>query len=86
MGLRVANTRNGSGKLWVSVPTVTLVPFAKFMLFSAITRGVRYNLVAGLFYFFGPSIQAVLEKYMALAMTAFLALVVLGFVAVRYIF
>ena len=62
------------------------VPFAKFMLFSAITRGVRYNLVAGLFYFFGPSIQAVLEKYMALAMTAFLALVVLGFVAVRYIF
>ncbi len=62
------------------------VPFAQFMLFSLITRGVRYNLVAGLFYFFGPSVQAILEKYMALALTAFLVLVVLGFVAVRYLF
>ncbi len=62
------------------------VPFAQFMLFSLITRGVRYNLVAGLFYFFGPSIQVVLEKYMVVAMSAFLALVVLGFVAVRYLF
>jgi membrane protein YqaA with SNARE-associated domain len=62
------------------------VPFAQFMLFSAITRGVRYNLVAALFYFFGPSVQALIEKYMALALTAFLALVVLGFVAVRYLF
>ncbi|MEI9996552.1 MAG: hypothetical protein WDM91_18285 [Rhizomicrobium sp.] len=62
------------------------VPFAQFMLFSAITRGVRYTLVSALFYFFGAPVQAVLEKYMALALTAFLALVVLGFVAVRYLF
>ncbi|HEX4303724.1 MAG TPA: hypothetical protein VHZ78_13085 [Rhizomicrobium sp.] len=62
------------------------VPFAQFMLFSAITRSARYTLVSGLFYFFGPSVQAILEKYMALALTAFLVLVVLGFVAVRYLF
>ena len=50
------------------------------------TRGVRYTLVGGLVYFFGAPVQAIIEKYMEIALVAFLVLVVLGFVAVRYVF
>ncbi len=56
------------------------------MILSAVTRGLRYTLVSSLLYFFGAPVQAVIEKYMEIALIAFLALVVLGIVAVRYIF
>ena len=41
------------------------VPFASFMLYSAITRGLRFIVLVGLLvYFFGAQVQAFLEKYM----------------------
>ena len=60
--------------------------FPLFMALSAVTRGVRYTLVSSLLYFFGAPVQAIIEKYMELALIGFLVLVVLGFVAVRYLF
>src|SRR4029077_14756843 len=60
--------------------------FALFMMLSTVTRGLRYTLVATLLYFFGAPVQAIIEKYMEIALIGFLVLVVLGFVAVRYIF
>ena len=62
------------------------VPFFAFMGYSAVTRGLRYILLEGtLAYFFGEQAKAILEKYLEIALVAFLVLVVLGFVALRYL-
>ena len=62
------------------------VPFAAFMLFSAIARSVRFIVIEGLLvYIFGDQARLMLEKYMEVALIGFLVLVVLGFVALRYL-
>ena len=61
------------------------VSFPLFMLYSAITRSVRYIVIeAMLVYFFGERAQALLEKYLEVALIAFLAVVVLGIAAAVY--
>jgi membrane protein YqaA with SNARE-associated domain len=62
------------------------VSFPLFMLYSAVTRTVRYVVIeAMLVYFFGERAQALLEKYLELALILFLIALVLGFVALRYL-
>jgi membrane protein YqaA with SNARE-associated domain len=62
------------------------VPFALFMLYSTITRSLRYILLEGLLvYWLGDQAKALLEKYLELALVGFLVVVVLGFVALRYL-
>jgi membrane protein YqaA with SNARE-associated domain len=62
------------------------VSFPLFMLYSAITRTIRYVVIeAMLVYFFGERAQALLEKYLELALILFLVALVLGFVALRYL-
>jgi len=96
-GFRVAYAKYG---YWIMVQGLTPIPyklvtiasgfagfnFALFMALSTVTRGLRYTLVSSLLYFFGAPVQAVIEKYMEIALIGFLVLVVLGFVAVHYIF
>jgi len=96
-GFRAAYAKYG---YWIMVQGLTPIPyklvtiasgfagfnFALFMALSTVTRGLRYTLVSSLLYFFGAPVQAVIEKYMEIALIGFLVLVVLGFVAVRYIF
>jgi membrane protein YqaA with SNARE-associated domain len=53
---------------------------------SIVARAMRFYLVAGLLYFFGEPIRSFIEGRLALVTTAFLVLLVGGFVAVRYIF
>ncbi|HVX36714.1 MAG TPA: YqaA family protein [Hyphomicrobium sp.] len=53
---------------------------------SIVARAMRFFLVAGLLYFAGEPIRAFIEKRLTLVTTAFLVLLVGGFVAVRYIF
>jgi membrane protein YqaA with SNARE-associated domain len=61
------------------------VAFPLFMLYSAITRSVRYIVIeATLVYFFGERAQALLEKYLEAALILFLAVVVLGIAAAIY--
>jgi len=63
------------------------VPFAAFMLYSAITRSLRFIVLEGLLvYIFGDQARVFIEKYMEWVLVGFLGLVVLGFVALRYIF
>ncbi len=63
------------------------VPFAAFMLYSAITRSLRFIVLEGLLvYIFGDRASLFIEKYMEWVQIGFLVLVVLGFVALRYIF
>jgi membrane protein YqaA with SNARE-associated domain len=62
------------------------VPFLAFMTYSAVTRSLRFIVLEGvLVHFFGAQAKAILDKYLEVALIAFIALVVLGFVALRYL-
>ena len=55
--------------------------------YSAITRSLRFIVLEGLLvYIFGDQARVFIEKYMEWVLVGFLVLVVLGFVALRYIF
>ncbi len=56
-----------------------------FVLASIVTRGLRFFAVAGLLYVYGPPIRDFVEKRLTLVTTAFLAIVIGGFVALKYI-
>jgi membrane protein YqaA with SNARE-associated domain len=61
------------------------VPFAAFMLYSAITRSLRFIVLEGtLVYLFGDKAREILERYLEVALVVFLVLIVLGFVLLRY--
>jgi membrane protein YqaA with SNARE-associated domain len=62
------------------------VSFPLFMLYSAVTRTIRYVVIeAMLVHLFGERAQALLEKYLEVALILFLVALVLGFVALRYL-
>ncbi len=63
---------------------VTHLDFAVFMIASAVSRGARFFLVAGLLWYFGPPIRTFIEKNLGILATAFFLLLLGGFVAVRY--
>jgi membrane protein YqaA with SNARE-associated domain len=56
-----------------------------FALASVATRGARFYLVAALLYFFGEPIRGFIEKHLTLVTTAFVVILVSGFVAVAYL-
>src|SRR6266581_3094161 len=58
--------------------------FPMFVVLSAITRGARFTLVAGLVYWFGEPIRNFVEKRLELAMFIVLATIVAGFLLARY--
>ncbi len=56
-----------------------------FLLASVITRGARFFIVAALLRKYGEPIRAFIEKRLTLVTTAFVVLIVAGFVALRYL-
>lgn len=65
---------------------VTHMPFLEFMAASVVARAMRFYLVAGLLYYFGEPIREFIEKRLTLVTTVFVVVLVLGFVAVKYVF
>jgi membrane protein YqaA with SNARE-associated domain len=57
-----------------------------FIAASIVTRGARFFLVASLLYAFGEPIRTFIEKRLTLVTTAFVVLVVGGFIALKYLF
>lgn len=57
-----------------------------FFIASTISRGARFFIVAGLIYAFGPKIKAFIDKYFNWLAFAFTALLIGGFVIVKYAF
>ncbi|ODN71871.1 SNARE associated Golgi protein [Methylobrevis pamukkalensis] len=55
-----------------------------FMLSSIVARGLRFFIVAGLLYRFGPPIRDFIERRLGLVFTVCLVLLIGGFVAARY--
>ena len=58
---------------------------ATFTVVSVISRGARFLLVAALLWRFGPPIRAFIERWLGPLTLAFVLLLVLGFVAVRFL-
>ena len=58
---------------------------AVFIAASIVTRGLRFFLVAGLLRQFGTPVRSFIEQRLTLVTTGFAALVVLGFVALRFL-
>ena len=57
-----------------------------FTIASVISRGMRFFLVAGLLWAFGPPIRAFVEKRLGLVTTLFVVILIGGFVAIKYMF
>jgi membrane protein YqaA with SNARE-associated domain len=56
-----------------------------FVIAAAATRGLRFFLVAGLFYAFGPQARAIIDKHFSKVMIIGTILVILGFIAILYV-
>lgn len=61
------------------------VSFVTLVIASALSRSARFYLVSGLFYWFGPSIKAFIDKYFEVLSVAFVVLLLLGFAVVKYV-
>ncbi len=61
------------------------INFGVFVLASVLSRGLRFFLVAGLIYKFGPSIARFIDKYFNLLATAFGILLLGGFLIIEFV-
>ena len=62
------------------------VPFAAFMLFSAVTRSLRFIVLEGvLVYLFGEQARTFIEKRLEIVFVVFLLMIVVGFLIARYV-
>lgn len=64
----------------------TTMPFLLFVIVCIIGRSLRFFAEAVVIYFFGKKAKDILEKYFDKITIAFLLLIILGFVLVKYIF
>ncbi|MFH1157137.1 MAG: YqaA family protein [Pseudomonadota bacterium] len=73
-------------KLFTIAAGAFKVNFPVFVVASACSRTLRFVLVAGLIYFFGPGIQRFIETYFNILATVFTVLLIAGFIAIKYLF
>ena len=59
------------------------VPFQVLVIASALGRSARFFLVASLFYFDGPPIKSLIDRYVEAG--AFVVLLVFGFLIIRWL-
>jgi membrane protein YqaA with SNARE-associated domain len=64
---------------------VTSLDILVFGVASVLARGLRFFVLCGLLYWFGPPIRDFVEKYLGLVATAFVILLIGGFVAIKYL-
>lgn len=64
----------------------THLSLIQFTIVSIVGRGLRFFIVAGLIYFVGEPIREFVEKRLALMFTLAMAMLIGGFVAVKFIF
>lgn len=61
------------------------INFPVFLLASILSRGLRFFVVAGLIYRFGPPISRFIDKYFNLLTWVFGALIILGFLVIEFV-
>jgi len=62
------------------------INFIVFIIASIIGRSLRFFLVAGLIYRFGPAVRVFIEKYFNLLTLIFMVLLIGGFLVIKYLF
>jgi membrane protein YqaA with SNARE-associated domain len=72
-------------KLITITAGVTHLDLMIFTLASIVSRGMRFFLVAGLLWKFGPPIRTFIEQYLTLVTTAFVLLLIGGVLLVKFI-
>jgi membrane protein YqaA with SNARE-associated domain len=73
-------------KIFTVSAGVFAVNFPLFLIASAISRSARFFIVAGLIYFYGPSIQTFIDRYFNLLAIAVTVLLVGGFTIIKVAF
>lgn len=63
----------------------TGLPFAQFMFWSIVARGLRFFIVAALLWKFGAPIRDFIERKLGLVFTVLVVLLIGGFYAVRFL-
>jgi membrane protein YqaA with SNARE-associated domain len=63
---------------------IAAVPFPLFMIYTTITRSIRFFAVGGLLYYFGDPVRTFLEKWLEYVVAGVFILVVALFVVLRY--
>ena len=53
---------------------------------SAVSRTARFFIVAGLIYFFGPTIKRFIDRYFNIFAIVFVVLLIGGFILIKYAF
>lgn len=71
-------------KVFTIAGGVFQINFLEFMIASFVGRSLRFFLVAGLIWKFGASIKATIDKYFDWVALGFTALLILGFVVIKY--
>ena len=61
------------------------ISFPVFIIASITSRGLRFFILSGLVYFFGPTIQSFIDRHFNRLAWAFGILLVLGFIALRFL-
>lgn len=72
-------------KVFTLAAGVFQISFPVFVIASIVSRGARFFLLAGLIYFFGPGIQSFIDRYFDRLVWAFFALLVGGFLMIRFL-
>ena len=63
---------------------IAAIPFPLFVIYTTITRSVRFFAVAGLLYYFGDPVRVFLEKWLEYVILAVFVLIAALFVLLRY--
>ncbi len=63
----------------------TSLNFWVFMLASIAARGLRFFVVSGLLYWFGPPIRKFIERHFGLVTILFFVLLAAGFIAIKFL-
>lgn len=72
-------------KVFTLAAGVFQVSFAVFVGASLVSRSARFFLVAGLLKYIGPTVKATIDRHFNWLSLAFMALLIGGFVAVKYL-
>ncbi len=73
-------------KLFTITAGAFRIDFITFILASVISRGLRFFLVAGTIYFFGPKVRYFLEHYFNLFTIIFAIMLIGGYFLIKWIF
>ena len=62
------------------------IKLSTFFLASILSRSARFFIIGGLIYAFGPSIRSFIDRYFNILAIVFMALLILGFLAIKWVF